>query len=392
VTRSKIELPYENLSLISLPKERWKEIPGFEGYYKISNYGRVRTVPHETVNNVHGGVYTRKERLLKAHVIKKVNKTLKEETYGLNITLSKDGIRYNFQIARLVYYLFKEKFDLSNKLIFITTRDNDGRNVHISNLVKMNMTAIKLASYKDGRAISHLKKLSKPVTQFDQDGIPLRSYPSMYEAGKALGTRGPSVAEVINGPGNMYKGYFWKAGIHTRKLNLKKLLLSGKELPEIHTTLQKRLRIKKIDKNNIPAIINLSIKSIKGEVWKDFPGYKGLYMISNCGRVKALQKITQGEKKMWMPERIKMLSVDFRRRENDEKEIPGSTIVTLAKNGQKKTLSVSRFVYFLFVKKFKLSDSAMKVFYKDGNSLNINYKNLVLKRGVWSFEKLSTGL
>ena len=33
--------PWQNRSLSDLPKEQWKEIPGFDGNYLISNYGRV---------------------------------------------------------------------------------------------------------------------------------------------------------------------------------------------------------------------------------------------------------------------------------------------------------------------------------------------------------------
>jgi hypothetical protein len=389
VTKHNTNFPYDNLSLINLPKERWKAIPGFEDYYEISNYGRIKS-PARKVLTKGGSLRWTEERILKAHVVKGYNKTLKTPIYNLNITLFVDNVRSYIPIARYVYFLFKEKFELKNKRIFVSLKDHDGRNVHVSNLVKSGMQALKLASYKEGRSRSHLRKLSRPVTQFDQRGKPIRTFPSMYEAGKTLQINERNIIEVVNGPGNMYKGYFWKTGVHTRNLNLKKLLLSGKELPVINTSLQKRLGIKKIDKKNLPAFLNLSLTSMKREVWKDFPGYKGLYRISNYGRVKALQKITEGAKRMWMPERMKMLTVDFRKRSKNAKEVAGSMLVTLAKAGNKKTHSVSRIVYYLFVKKFNLSDVSMRVYYKDGNSLNAYYKNLLLKRGVWSFTNIKS--
>ena len=50
--------PYQNHSLVNLPKEKWKDIVGFEGIYQISNYGRVKSLPRETLMNTpHGGVY-----------------------------------------------------------------------------------------------------------------------------------------------------------------------------------------------------------------------------------------------------------------------------------------------------------------------------------------------
>ena len=44
---------------------------------------------------------------------------------------------------------------------------------------------------------------------------------------------------------------------------------------------------------NIPKVNSerwLSLEDLEGEVWKDIHGYTGLYMISNYGRVKALEK------------------------------------------------------------------------------------------------------
>jgi hypothetical protein len=42
--------PYQNLEADVLPGERWKDIPGFEGYYKASDFGRIksldRIIPH----------------------------------------------------------------------------------------------------------------------------------------------------------------------------------------------------------------------------------------------------------------------------------------------------------------------------------------------------------
>jgi hypothetical protein len=382
VAKRQIKFPYENLSLVNLPQEKWKAIPGFEGCYEISNYGRVKSISRR-VGTRWDTSKTIDERILKGHLTIKNNKTVNKPTYALNITLFSDGVRYYFPLARWVYYLFNKKFDLKNKRIFISPKDHDGRNIHVSNLVLAGMQALKLASYKEGRSISHLKKLSRPITQFDQNGNPIANFPSIYEAGKSIGINERNIGAIINGPGNMYMGYFWKAGVHKRKLNLKKLLLSGKEQPEINTDLQKRLGIKKIDKKNPPAFLNRSLRSMKGEVWKDIPDYEGLYKISNYGRVKALQKITQGKKRMWMPEQIKKLTVDFRKKVG-KKEIPGSMMVGVAKNGIKDMISVPRLVYHLFVKRIDLNDTSHRVYYKDGNSLNPYYKNLLLKRGAGS--------
>ena len=46
--------------------EEWKDIPGYEGYYQISNLGRVKSVPRIIKNNA--GYYISKEKILKVIV------------------------------------------------------------------------------------------------------------------------------------------------------------------------------------------------------------------------------------------------------------------------------------------------------------------------------------
>jgi hypothetical protein len=383
--------PYQNYSLVNLPKERWKDIPAFEGLYKISNYGRIKSLPRETeMNTPQGGSYTSQEKIRKSKLEVKLNKTIQQNLYTVIITLYRDGITYHYSVPRLVYNIFKKPFDLDDKTIFISYKDGDGRNTHVDNLVKSDISTIKLASYKKGRAISHLTVLSKPVTQFDMEGNPIASFPSMYEAGKITGFGGRNIAEVVSGKVHMYKGFFWKEGIHKRKLNLGKIERNVTR-ETIHTSLKKRLRLRNVDPDNLPPFLNLSTESMPGERWKDAPGYEGLYKVSNYGRGKALQKITYGKQQKWMPEQIQRLTVDFRIDANG-KEVPGSTFVCMAKEGKKRVVSIPRLVYYLFVKEFDLHDANWRIYYKDGNSLNLNANNLLLKRGVWSFSKIKKSI
>lgn len=48
------------------PLERWKAIPGFEGYYEVSDFGRVRSLDR-WVEQKRGRGYVRKGRILKVH-------------------------------------------------------------------------------------------------------------------------------------------------------------------------------------------------------------------------------------------------------------------------------------------------------------------------------------
>lgn len=38
----KMKYPYQNLTLKDLKGERWEDIPELDGYYRISNFGRIK--------------------------------------------------------------------------------------------------------------------------------------------------------------------------------------------------------------------------------------------------------------------------------------------------------------------------------------------------------------
>ena len=217
----------------------------------------------------------------------------------------------------------------------------------------------------------------KPVTQFNSKGKPIGYYTSILEASQETGIGNRGISLAAHGKLHMFKGYFWRFGKYEKPLALYKIT-HRKPTVIIHDFLRKRLGIKKITPGKIPAYLNLSVKSMKGERWNDVPGYKGLYKVSSFGRVKALQKITFGKQKKWRPEHIQRAIVDFRTRRSGKPYV-GIVWVCMAKEGSKRLVVVARWVYYLFVKKFDIADPTLKVGYKDGDTMNMHYRNLVLK-------------
>ena len=57
-------LPYQNLSLEDMPGEVWRDIPGWDGYYQVSNIGRAKSLDREIVDSS-GRHYYRYSRILK---------------------------------------------------------------------------------------------------------------------------------------------------------------------------------------------------------------------------------------------------------------------------------------------------------------------------------------
>lgn len=103
------------------------------------------------------------------------------------------------------------------------------------------------------------------------------------------------------------------------------------------------------------------------EIWKDIPGYEGLYQASNLGNIKSLKRehyIPSINKKIWiLKEKIlkQALCKD------------GYKIVVLTRNKKRKTYTVHKLIAMTFIPKIK---NKTQVNHKDGNKLNNSIKNL----------------
>jgi hypothetical protein len=361
--------PYQDLSLKSIKGEIWRPVPDFEDRYEISSLGRVKSLAWERVLH-HGGIMCIAARILRTPCRTVRNHSIGENLYTLMVTLYLEGKSYSFSVGRLVYHAFIEPFDLKDKAIFISYKDGEGRNLNYKNLFRTNISDLSNASYEKGRYIS---KLRKPVSQFDVEGNLVAQFASMYEAGRVNGIGERAIANAAGGNHILYKGFVWQSG-HS------KILKKGKLVQKIEAGINEALQ-PTVGAGPMPSA-NLSLINIKGEVWKDFPGYEGLYRISNFGRVKALRKISEGKQKKWYPECIKKLTATNKRDTPDANKT--TLIATLCKGQQKRTHHVARFVFYLFVKPFDLHDRKLRVYYKDGNPHNLHYKNLMLKNAAWS--------
>ena len=83
-----------DLTAHEIERERWKDIPGYEGIYQASDMGRVRSAPGKTTQNKLHGTCIWKTRVLKYRGI--TPKT------GYRVNLWKDKKPKDFLVARLV--------------------------------------------------------------------------------------------------------------------------------------------------------------------------------------------------------------------------------------------------------------------------------------------------
>ena len=103
-------------------EEVWKDIKGYEGLYKVSNFGRVKSLCRKSICGSH--YITIKEKILKP------SKTGSDRKY-LHIILAKDGINISKFIHRLVAEAFIPN---PNNLPQINHKDEDPSNNCVYNL------------------------------------------------------------------------------------------------------------------------------------------------------------------------------------------------------------------------------------------------------------------
>ena len=97
--------------------EEWKDIKGYEGYYQISNFGRVKSLPRDV-----GSDRCKKESIMKT--------SLDKDGYE-NLVLRKNGKQRHFRVNRLVAEAFLEN---PNNYPQVNHKDEDKTNNNVNNL------------------------------------------------------------------------------------------------------------------------------------------------------------------------------------------------------------------------------------------------------------------
>ena len=165
--------------------EIWKDIQGYEGYYQISNMGRVKSLNYNK---------TGKERIMKLDKVK---------GGYLQLYLYKDGKRKHYLVHRLVAQVFLENPD---NLPEVNHKDEDKQNNCVDNLEWCSSSYNN--SYNDkGKKIG--KKLSKPVIGINKVSGLILEFPSAREAERMTGINNSSITKCCKGKRKSTGGYVW---------------------------------------------------------------------------------------------------------------------------------------------------------------------------------------
>lgn len=180
-------------------KEEWRAVTGYDGFYEVSNFGRVRNLA--VYSYKYKRVIVRKEPRL-------INPCLTYDGY-LRVVLSKYGKKKHFTVHRLVALVFLPNND---NLPEVNHKDENHKNNCVWNLEwctrKYNANYGTLPKrISEWQTNSRVR--SKAVFQYTLDGEFISAYPSQREAGRVTGINSDTIGSVCRGTGKTAGGFKW---------------------------------------------------------------------------------------------------------------------------------------------------------------------------------------
>lgn len=168
--------------------ELWKDIPGYDGKYQVSNIGRVRSMWRNNQHKDHIGTVT----ILK--------QTEREDGY-MRVALTKNGKRKNYYVHRLVAEAFIPNPDNLPQV-------NHKSEVKTENYVEnLEWCGSRYNSMYGTKIERWRMKKAKPVVQTTMDGEFVRMFKSEEEAERLCGYDSAYISMVCTGRRPSAYGY-----------------------------------------------------------------------------------------------------------------------------------------------------------------------------------------
>lgn len=182
--------------------EEWRDIPGYEGLYQVSNLGRVKSLFRYRVSK--GGCY--------CPVVEKIKAQKLTKDGYFETTLCKNKQLKSIRVHRLVAQAFIPN---PNNYSVINHIDENPKNNKVENLEWC--TVAYNSSYGTARERCSItrnlnQKQSKPVLQLDLNNNVIKKWLSIHQIHKELGYARAVISACCNNkPHNKTAyGYIWK--------------------------------------------------------------------------------------------------------------------------------------------------------------------------------------
>lgn len=186
-----------------MSEEIWKDIPGYEGLYKVSNFGRVKSLARMRRGNGNS-ICPVNEKVLRGKIDK----------YGYSAyALCKNAQMKHFTAHRLVADAFKPNPNPSefNQINHIDGNklNNTPENLEWCSAYHNTQEALRLGLRGGGKPYKP-RVDSTPINQYDRNGNFIRRFENLAEAVRVSGILKSAICNCLNGRSKSSGGYVWE--------------------------------------------------------------------------------------------------------------------------------------------------------------------------------------
>lgn len=195
-------------------KEIWKPIIGYEGFYEISNFGRVKSLDRWYIS----------KKGYNIHATERILKVFKDSKGYPSVILSKDGIMRILLVHRLIAKHFIPNPENKRFVDHINTDVNDYRIDNLrwctskenanNPLTKKHLSEeVGKASANEKRIASHIRRMSKvapkEVFMYDKNDNFIRSFCSRSDAARFFNGSASAIIHALDRDNRTAYGYKW---------------------------------------------------------------------------------------------------------------------------------------------------------------------------------------
>jgi hypothetical protein len=176
-------------SMSNIQEEIWKDVVGYEGYYQVSSFGRIKSVDRQMAD-ANGVIHKYKGKI----------KALSLDNKGyLKLQLWRNNNKTTKKVHRFVALAFIPN---PTNLPQVNHKDGNKSNAHVDNLEWIDNRGNQIHSFtvlgrKQKSGFDHWQ--SKPVFQFNSDGNLIATHGSVTEAYRVTGVHPGLILGHISG-------------------------------------------------------------------------------------------------------------------------------------------------------------------------------------------------